>query len=378
MKIDPSVIDETPVYVLDEASLRKNLEILADVQSRSGARIIVALKGFAFWHSFPLVSKYLYGASASSLNEAKLARETLGKEVHTYAPAYSKGEFDEILQLSDHITFNSFSQWKQFRKKIQESKKNVRVGIRVNPEYSEVGTDLYDPCAKYSRLGVTKSEFEFDELEGISGLHFHSHCGNDSQTLRRSVKVWEKSFGHVLQDMEWVNFGGGHHITRKNYDRDLLVDILGEFQEKYRLQVYLEPGEAVGWHTGALVASVLDVLKNEIEIAMLDTSAAAHMPDCIEMPYTPEVIGAGKPGEFPYQYRLGGMTCLAGDVIGDYSFPRQLKVGDKIVFNDMIHYTIVKNNTFNGVSLPSLAIWGEDNQFRVIKKFGYESYKERN
>lgn len=367
----------TPAYVLEEALLKRNLALLDRVQKESGAKIILALKGFAFWSAFPWVREVLHGATASSLNEARLAREEMGREVHTYSVAFTDKEFPDILRLSDHVVFNSFSQWRRFRAQGLASGK-VSFGIRVNPGHSEVKTPLYDPCYPGSRLGVLRSEFRPDELDGIEGLHFHAHCGNNSDTLERVVESFERLYGTFIPRMKWVNFGGGHHITKEGYDVERLIRVVKAFKARWGTEVYLEPGEAVGWRTGPLVSSVVDIVRNGMDIAILDTSATAHMPDTLEMPYRPEVRGAGEPGEKAHTYKLGGLTCLAGDVIGDYSFDRPLAVGDKLVFEDMIHYTIVKNTTFNGVPLPSLCIWTADGTLKVVREFGYESYKLRN
>ena len=371
----------TPAYVLEEALLKRNLRLLDRVQQESGAKIILALKGFAFWSAFPWVREVLHGATASSLHEARLAREEMGREVHVYSVAFNDREFPEVLSLADHVVFNSFGQWRRFRSQAQAysaGNRKVSCGIRVNPGHSEVKTPLYDPCFAHSRLGVTREEFRPDELDGVEGLHFHAHCGNNSDTLERVVASFEKLFGEFIPRMQWINFGGGHHITKEGYDVERLIRVVKRFREKHGVEVYLEPGEAVGWRTGPLVASVLDIVRNGMDIAILDTSATAHMPDTLEMPYRPEIRGADEPGALAHTYRLGGLTCLAGDVIGDYSFSKPLKIGDKLVFEDMIHYTIVKNTTFNGVQLPSLCIWTEDNRLRVVREFGYESYKLRN
>ncbi|HKP96991.1 MAG TPA: carboxynorspermidine decarboxylase [Fibrobacteria bacterium] len=371
----------TPAYVLEEALLKRNLRLLDRVQRESGGKIILALKGFAFWSSFHWVREVLHGATASSLHEARLAREEMRKEVHVYSVAFTDKEFPEVLRLADHIVFNSFSQWRRFKPQVVSARKagrRVSCGIRVNPGHSEVKTPLYDPCYSNSRLGVTREEFRPDELDGIDGLHFHAHCGNNSDTLERVVASFEKLFGDFLPRMKWVNFGGGHHITKDGYDVERLIRVIKTFREKHGLEVYVEPGEAVGWRTGPLVASVVDVVRNGMDIAILDTSATAHMPDTLEMPYRPEIRGAGEPGKLPHTYRLGGLTCLAGDVIGDYSFANPLAIGDKLVFEDMIHYTIVKNTTFNGIPLPSLCLWTEDGRLQVARDFGYEAYKLRN
>ncbi len=375
--LDPSLVP-SPSYVLEEALLRRNLGVLDRVQRESGAKIILALKGFAFWSAFPWVREVLHGATSSSLHEARLAYEEFGRETHVYSVAYTDEEFPEILRMADHLVFNSFSQWTRFRDQVKASERPVACGIRVNPGHSEIETPLYDPCYTGSRLGVIRSEFRPDLLEGISGLHFHAHCGNNSDTLERVVESFEKLYGEFIPKMKWINFGGGHHITRADYDVDRLIRVVKTFREKWGVEVYLEPGEAVGWQTGPLIGSVLDIVRNGPEIAILDVSATAHMPDTLEMPYRPAVRGADLPGALPHTYRLAGNTCLAGDVIGDYSFSEPLKIGDRIVFEDMIHYTIVKNTTFNGVQLPSLCIWTKEGELRVVRKFGYESYRDRN
>jgi len=371
----------TPAYVLEEASLKRNLSLLDRVQKESGGKIILALKGFAFWSAFPWVREVLHGATASSLHEARLAKEEMQREVHVYSVAFTDKEFPEILSLADHIVFNSFGQWRRFKPQVMAARaagRTVSCGIRVNPGHSEVKTPLYDPCFANSRLGVTRTEFRPDELDGIDGLHFHAHCGNNSDTLERVVASFEKLYGDFIPRMKWINFGGGHHITKEGYDVDRLIRVIRDFKAKHGTEVYVEPGEAVGWRTGPLVSSVVDIVRNGMDIAILDTSATAHMPDTLEMPYRPEIRGADEPGKLPHTYRLGGLTCLAGDVIGDYSFPQPLQVGDKLVFEDMIHYTIVKNTTFNGIPLPSLCIWTKEGQLRVVREFGYEDYKLRN
>jgi len=367
----------TPCYVCDEAALERNLKVLDSVQKKTGCKIIMALKGFALFSLFPLIRKYLQGTTASSLDEARLGFEEFGREVHVCAPAYRSDEFKELLGYSDHIVFNSFSQWNRFKPIIQAGNKPVLCGLRVNPEHSEVAVPIYDPCGPGSRLGITWENFKPQDLSGISGLHFHTLCELNADALQRTLSVFEKKFGEFLIDMRWVNFGGGHHITRKDYDVELLCRLINEFKTRYPLQVYLEPGEAIALNAGVLVASVLDILHNQMDIAILDTSAAAHMPDVLEMPYRPEIVGAGKPGEYPYTYRLGGLTCLAGDVIGDYAFPEPLKVGTKLTFQDMAHYTMVKNNTFNGVRLPSIAVADSAGNIRIVRKFQYEDYRNR-
>lgn len=367
----------TPSYLVDERLLIKNLELLNSVQERTGANILLALKGFSMFSVFPIIGKYLKGVTSSSLFEARLGYEEMGKEVHAYAPAYQDQEIDELLTYVDHIVFNSFDQWQRFKDKVKNHPRKIECGIRVNPEYSEIETPLYDPCYAYSRLGVTLPNFRPEELDGIDGLHFHTMCEQNSDTLERTLAVVEEKFGPYLKQMKWLNFGGGHHITRPDYDVDRLVANINRMKEKYEVDVYLEPGEAIALNTGYLVATVLDIIDNGMQLAILDTSATCHMPDVLEMPYRPVIIGGGKAGEHAHTYRLGGMTCLAGDVIGDYSFAEPLKAGDKLVFCDMAHYTMVKNHTFNGVNLPSIATYNEAEGIKVIRTFHYEDYRSR-
>lgn len=368
----------TPCYVVDQRLLVKNLEILHSVQKRTGCSILLAQKGFSMYSVYPLIGRYLDGVTSSSLFEARLGYEEMGKEVHVYAPAYIEEEFDELLRYSDHVVFNSFEQWNKYKDKVKGIKsKKIECGIRVNPEYSEIETHLYDPCYNYSRLGVTLSNFRPDELEGLDGLHFHTMCEQNSDTLERTIKVVDEKFGKFIKNMKWLNFGGGHHITRSDYDIEALVRSISFFQNKYGVKVYLEPGEAIALNTGYLAAKVLDIVDNGMKIAILDTSAACHMPDVLEMPYRPNIINSGKPEEYQYTYRLGSHTCLAGDIIGDYSFKQPLKAGDKLVFCDMAHYTMVKNNTFNGINLPSILLYSKEEGVKVIKKFGYEDFKAR-
>lgn len=377
MKIDFKALP-TPCYIVDERLLIKNLEILDAVQRRTGCKILLALKGFSMYSVFPLIGKYLKGITASSLFEARLGFEEMKKEVHIYAPAYIDQEFDEIMKYSDYIVFNSFNQWDQFKDRVKNNTtKKISCGMRINPEYSEIKTPIYDPCYQNSRLGVTLSNFRPDQLDGLEGLHFHTMCEQNSDTLARTVKVVDEKFGQYIKNMKWLNLGGGHHITRADYDIETLVQSILFFQEKYGVEIYLEPGEAIALNTGFLVAQVLDVVDNDMKIALLDTSAACHMPDVLEMPYRPEIIDAGEPGAYPYTYRLGSVTCLAGDIIGDYSFKEPLKPGDRLVFCDMAHYTMVKNNTFNGINLPAIAIYRETEKIEIIKEFGYEDFKTR-
>ncbi len=372
---------QTPCYVVDESLLIKNLELLHDVEQKTGCHILLAQKGFSMYSVYPLIAKYLSGVTSSSLFEAKLGFEEMGKEVHIYSPAYRKEEFDEILKYCGHIVFNSFDQFNKYKNKVANSGKKVECGIRINPEYSEIETDIYNPCFKNSRMGITLQHFEEGVekygLDGVDGIHFHTMCEQNSDTLERTIKVVDEKFGKYLKQMKWVNFGGGHHITRKDYDVQKLIDCILFIKNKYNVDVYLEPGEAVALNTGFLVSKVLDTMKNGMDIAILDTSAACHMPDVLEMPYRPEIIGADLPNKKQFTYRLGSATCLSGDIIGDYSFDKPLKEGDKLIFCDMAHYSMVKNNTFNGINLPDIVLYTKDKQFKVIKKFGYEDFKSR-
>ncbi len=369
----------TPCYVVERQALARNLEILARVRDRAGCRILMALKGFAMFRVFGQILDVLDGLAASSLDECRLAFEQGGRgELHLYAPAYRPEEFAELVRMADHIVFNSFSQWQRYRQAAAQAARPPSCGIRINPEHREVATAIYDPCAPHSRLGVTRAEFRPDLLDGIQGLHFHTLCELNADALARTLAAVEHKFGEWLGQMEWINFGGGHHITRPDYDRELLIECIRRFQDQYGVEVYLEPGEAIALHTGVLVARVLDIVRNGMQIAILDTSAAAHMPDVLEMPYRPEIAGAGQPGDHPHTYRLGGLTCLAGDVIGDYSFASPLAVGQPLVFYDMAHYTMVKNNTFNGVRLPAIVLYdAATGEVEIVRRFGYEDYRNR-
>lgn len=372
----------SPCFVLDETSLKSNLQILDLVQQEAGVKIICALKGFAFWQSFPLLQQYLSGATASSLNEARLIAEEMGMEAHTYCPVFLEEDFKDILIYSSHITFNSFSQYEKYTLQIREFPKKVSVGLRINPEYSEVETDLYNPAIAGSRLGITSDQFPTTLPEGIDGLHFHTLCENDSFVLERTLVEVEKRFGHLIKQCKWFNMGGGHHITREGYDIEHLVNLLRAFKERYPNleEVILEPGEAVGWQTGVLVSTVQDIINSKgINVAMLDVSFACHMPDCLEMPYKPTIVNATDAVEGKPTYRMGGSSCLAGDFMGmgDYSFDEPLEPGDKIVFDDMIHYTMVKTTFFNGVKHPSIGITSENGEFILLKEFGFEDYKNK-
>ncbi|MFH1067662.1 MAG: carboxynorspermidine decarboxylase [bacterium] len=364
----------TPCYVVDEVAVERNLKILRSVKERTGCKILLALKGFAMFSLFPLIRQYLDGTAASSVHEARLGREELGGEVHAYAPAFSEEQVKELTRCADHIIFNSFSQWRRFK----ETAKNVQCGLRVNPGYGKAPRKIYNPCGKYSRMGIPFDQFRFDELDSISGLHFHALCEQNAAPLEKTLKEVEKKFQPAFSKIKWMNFGGGHHITRPDYDVDKLCELITRFKKKHGLEIYLEPGEAIALRTGALVSSVLDIIHNDMNIAILDTSAAAHMPDVLEMPYRPIITDAAEPNVLPHTYRLGGPTCLAGDIICDYSFSKPLQTGDRLVFEDMAHYTMVKNNTFNGIALPSIAIANtSNNTVRVVKQFDYEDYRNK-
>jgi carboxynorspermidine decarboxylase len=370
----------SPCFVVDRVAIEENLQVLDQVQRASGAKILLALKAFAMWRLAPLVARYLLGTCASGLYEARLGREEFGGEVHTFSAAYNERDLVEILEISDHVVFNSFAQWERFQPVIQEARARrpqLRFGLRVNPEHSEGKNPLYDPCAPHSRLGITASQFR-GELDGITGLHFHTLFEDDFAPLARTVDAFERRFGEFIPRMEWINFGGGHHITRSGYDIGGLVRLLREFSARHGVQVYLEPGEAIALDAGVFVAEVLDLPWNGMPLAILDTSATCHMPDVIEGPYRPRIIDAGEPHEHPHVYRLGGQTCLAGDVIGDYSFARPLRVGDRLVFEDMAIYSMVKTTTFNGMPLPAIALWDSaTDALSIVREFGYEDFKSR-
>ncbi len=373
---------KTPCFVVDLSLLKRNLEILADVQSRTGAKILLAQKAFSMFSVYPMLAETLRGTCASSPHEARLARNYFSGEVHAFAAAYSDEDYDELEACCDHIVFNSFSQWEHFKPRITRNSK-LEYGIRVNPEHSETEVAIYDPCAPGSRLGVTREDFANfadEDWQYVSGLHFHTLCEKNSDALERTLKAFEEKFGDLIDGRKWINFGGGHHITRPDYDVDLLCRLICDFRARHNgVDVYLEPGEAVALNTGFLAGTVLDIVhRKELDIAILDTSAAAHMPDVLEMPYRPNVIGAGMPGEKTYTYRLAGASCLAGDVIGDYSFDKPLQPGDKVVFCDMAHYTMVKTNTFNGLKLPSIAVWDPAaERLEIIREFGYSDFESR-
>lgn len=362
---------ETPCYIVDENLLIKNLEILSQVKNRTGVKILLAQKAFAMFEFYPLIGKYLDGTTASGLFEARLGYEEMSGETHIFAPAYKETDFSEIMLICDHIVFNSFAQWEKYGERAVSAGKIC--GIRINPELSTQDHAIYDPCSVGSRLGVTISNFPGRLPEGITGLHFHTLCEQNSDALSLTLDAVEEKFGKYLHGLKWLNFGGGHHITRPDYDVDLLCSCIERMQTKYGLQIYLEPGEAVALNTGYLVATIEDIVENDVKIAILDASAACHMPDVIEMPYKPPLLNSGN----GYDYRLGTITCLAGDIIGDYSFDKPLKIGDRLIFGDMAHYSMVKNNMFNGINLPSIYKIDTDGNVILIKNFGYSDYKSR-
>lgn len=370
----------SPCYVLDENLFRRNLQLIKSVKERADINIILAFKAFALWKSFPIVREYIQHSTASSVSEAQLAFEEMGNPAHTYAPVYTDYDFPTFLKYSSHITFNSLSQFHRFYPQIQSSGKNIKCGIRINPEYSVVETDLYNPSVPGSRLGVT-SKILGDKLpEGVSGLHMHNLCESNSYDLEKTLEVVEEKFKHLFPQIEWFNLGGGHLMTHKDYNIEHLIEVLKKFKAKYpHLEIIMEPGSAFAWQTGVLVATVADIVENDgVKTAMLNVSFACHMPDCLEMPYKPYIRGAyqepvpGKP-----TYRMGGNSCLSGDFMGDWSFDEPLTIGSKIIFEDMIHYTIVKTTMFNGVSHPAIGIWKSDGSFEIYRQFGYEDYKNR-
>ncbi len=366
----------TPCYVIDEAKLTENLEILKGVQDRTGAKILLAQKAFSCYHVYPLIGQYLSGTACSGLFEAKLGYEEMGKENHVFSAAYRESEIDEIIGYCGHIIFNSFTQLDKYRERVLANGK--KIGLRINPEYStQEGHEIYDPCSPSSRLGITRKNFRTDDLDGVSGLHFHTLCEQNSDDLEATLDAIEDKFGDILPKMEWINFGGGHHITREDYDIPRLERCIRRMQEKYGLEVFLEPGEAIALNAGYLVTEVLDLTENDMPIAILDTSAACHMPDVLEMPYRPPLFGSGMSGELEFTYRLGSQTCLSGDSIGEYSFEKPLSIGDRIVFGDMAIYSMVKNNTFNGMPLPSIMLLKKDGTLETLRKFGYSDFKER-
>jgi carboxynorspermidine decarboxylase len=377
---DPARVP-SPCYVVDEEAIERNLRILGRVQQQSGARVLLALKAFSMFSLAPLCMHYLSGTCASGLLEAQLGREEYGKEVHVYSAAYTEADLRQILEIADHVVFNTWSQWQRFQSMVQDAKQrrpHLEFGLRINPRHSEGAVGLYDPCAPGSRLGTPIAQLLDKDLTGISGLHFHTLCEQNFAPLARTLDAVEAQAGGLLAQMKWVNFGGGHHITHPTYDVDGLITRVRAFGAKYGVQVYLEPGEAIAIRSGVLVSEVLDLMQNDSAIALLDTSATCHMPDTLEMPYRAHIFGSGQPGELAHTYRLGGLSCLAGDVMGDYSFAYPLQVGQRLVFDDMAHYTMVKTTTFNGVRLPALAIWNSrTNVLRIVREFGYQDFRDR-
>lgn len=378
LNFDPGRV-ATPAFVVDLSLLRRNLELLARVQREAGCSVLLALKGFAMFSTFPLVRQYLSGCCASGLHEALLGRNEFGREVHVYSPAFKDEEMRQIIPIADHVSFNSLRQWRRFEPLLRAAPQSPSPGLRVNPEVSTVEVALYDPCSPGCRLGVREVELEGADLDGLEGLHFHALCEQGADVLELVLQSVEKKFAGFLARVKWVNMGGGHHITKPGYDVARLVRLVTEFRKRHGVAVYLEPGEAIGLNTGCLVASVLDIVGPPgAQTAILDTSATCHMPDVLEMPYRPQIVGGGMPGEFAHTFKLGGTSCLAGDVIGEYSFPEPLKPGQKIVFNDMAHYTMVKTTTFNGVPHPDIATYDPaTDELRVVRRFGYDDFRNR-
>ena len=367
----------SPCWILEEKKLIKNLKIIEYIKEQSGAKVLLALKGYALWKSFPIVRPYLDGCCASGLHEAQLAHDTFKKEVHTYSPAFKEDEIEEIAKISHHLVFNSPMQFKSFSTKAKQANSKISLGMSINPEYSEAPKEIYNPCGLNSRLGTTLINFDEDLINECEGLHFHALCEQSADALENVLKHFDIKFGKYISKMKWINFGGGHHITREGYDIEKLISLIKTFKSKYNVEVYLEPGEAIGWETGTLLTTILDILHNGINIAILDSSAEAHMPDTIIMPYRSEILGAGKANEKKYTYRLAGNSCLAGDIMGDYSFDTPLSVGDKVIFLDQMHYTMVKATTFNGIKLPSIAIQRPNGDIEVIREFDYKDFKNR-
>lgn len=366
----------SPCFVCEEDKLEQNLQLMQRVQQQAGVDIILALKGFSMWSTFDLVSQYLQGCTASSVWEAKLARYEMNKEVHAYSPAYKQADMDELVKLVNHISFNSLNQWQQYKQQVLDS--NISAGIRINPEHREAETELYDPSAPGSRLGIMAKDLEHADLKDIEGFHVHNLCECDSYATERTLLAVEQRFAKWLPSLKWLNLGGGHLMTAKGYDVEHLINTLKAFKSRHpNLHIIMEPGSAVAWQTGTLVSEVVDIVENDGKIAILDVSATGHMPDVLEMPYRPAVRHAGLAGETPHSYKLGGNSCLAGDVIDSYSFAEPLKIGDRIIFEDMIHYTMVKTTFFNGVEHPAIGIIRKNGEFDLIKQFRYEEFRDR-
>lgn len=375
--LDPARVP-APAFVVDLSRLRRNLEHLADVRRRSGCRILLAQKGFSMWSVYPLIREYLDGTCSSGPWEAMLAREKFGKEIHVYSPAFTDEDLAEVVPFADHLSFNSVRQWRRGLEFIRRSGRRIETALRINPQVSTGDHAIYDPCVAGSRLGIPLSELEGEDLSALDGLHFHTLCEQNSDALETTLDAVEEKFGHLLRRVQWLNMGGGHHITKADYDVDRLVRLVQRIRERYGITVYLEPGEAIAIGTGILMSRVVDTVRNGMDIGILDVSVTCHMPDCLEMPYRPEIRGAGNPGELAHTYRLGGGTCLAGDVIGDYSFDRPLEPGDRLIFEDMAHYTMVKTTMFNGVKHPALCLWDpESDELRTVRQFHYEDFRDR-
>ena len=373
------MMTDTPIYIIEESRLRRNLKLIASVAAKADIEIILAFKAFALWKTFPIFREYIHSTTASSLSEAKMAFEKFGAPAHTYSPAYTDGEFDEIVRCSSHLSFNSLSQYERFHQRA----KTVSIGLRVNPEYSEVGTLLYNPCAPGTRFGVTADKLPEQLPADIEGFHCHCHCESGADVFQRSLAHIEEKFSRWFPQLKWINFGGGHLMTRKDYDVDLLISMMQDFHRRYPwLKVILEPGSAFAWQTGPLVSHVVDIVEDKgIKTAILDVSFTCHMPDCLEMPYQPDVRNAEsvemEKATEPCTYRLGGNSCLSGDFMGSWRFEKELQVGDEVIFEDMIHYTTVKTNTFNGITHPSIGMLHEDGTMEVLRRFGYEDYLNR-
>ena len=373
------MMTDTPIYIIEESKLRRNLKLIASVAAKADIEIILAFKAFALWKTFPIFREYIHSTTASSLSEAKMAFEKFGAPAHTYSPAYTDGEFDEIVRCSSHLSFNSLSQYERFHQRA----KTVSIGLRVNPEYSEVGTLLYNPCAPGTRFGVTADKLPEQLPADIEGFHCHCHCESGADVFQRSLAHIEEKFSRWFPQLKWINFGGGHLMTRKDYDMDLLISMMQDFHRRYPwLKVILEPGSAFAWQTGPLVSHVVDIVEDKaIKTAILDVSFTCHMPDCLEMPYQPDVRNAEsvelEKATEPCTYRLGGNSCLSGDFMGSWRFEKELQVGDEVIFEDMIHYTTVKTNTFNGITHPSIGMLHEDGTMEVLRRFGFEDYLNR-
>lgn len=377
LSLNPSDVP-SPSFVVDMECLKWNLEVLKDVQDRSGAKILLALKGFAMWTTFPLVRQYLAGVCASGPWEARLGHEELGREVHVYAPGFTDQDMDEILPIADKISFNSVHQWRRHRSRVLSQPRKIDCSIRINPECSTGPVPMYDPCVAGSRLGQLTAGITDEDIDGLTGLHFHTLCEQNADALEQTLEAFDQKCGRWMKQLQWLNMGGGHHITRADYDRELLVRLIKQTRSRYDVEVYLEPGEAVALGTGVLVGSVVDVTENAGKIAIMDVSATAHMPDTLEMPYRPDIRGSGLLGEKGHDYKVGGLSCLAGDVVDHYSFDQPLQIGQRLIFEDMAHYTMVKTTFFNGVKHPSLCTWDPSrNVLRVVKRFRYEDYRDK-